>query len=107
MPSSRKTAATTADTTNPRMMRLLNLSQFEVLTIGRPLSAQATEYEAIALNLPLLMHDNKLDAHADGLVRTIIPSIRIGSIISPIGIGIIICIIWLSLSGLHQVTQPC
>src|SRR5215813_4508675 len=33
MPSSRKTAATNADTTNPRMIRLLNLSQFEVLTI--------------------------------------------------------------------------
>src|SRR5215472_1565275 len=33
MPMSRKTAATNADMINPRTMRLLNLSQFEVLTI--------------------------------------------------------------------------
>ena len=97
------------------------------------------------------MHDDTLDAHADNgrkLVRTIISSIGIRSIISPISVGIIIssigigsiispiviwisivrtpigstidppnvptvgsiivlCIIWLSLSGLRQVTQPC
>ena len=79
------------------------------------------------------MHDDTLDAHADNgrkLVRTIISSIGIRSIISPIviwisivrtpigstidppnvptvGSIIVLCIIWLSLSGLRQVTQPC
>jgi hypothetical protein len=47
-------------------MRLLNLSQFEVLTHRRLLSAlltraihrvQAAEYDAIALKVLLLMHD--------------------------------------------------
>ena len=79
------------------------------------------------------MHDDTLDAHADNgrkLVRTIISSIGIWSIMSPIviwisivrtpigstidppnvptvGSIIVLCIIWLSLSGLRQVTQPC
>ena len=55
---------------------------------------QAAEYDAIALNVLLLMHDDTLDAHADGKarksVRTIISSVGIGAIISSIGVGIII-----------------
>jgi hypothetical protein len=55
------------------------------------------------------------------LISAVIPSIgiwisivstSIGSTINPtnvptVGSIIVLCIIWLSLSGLHQVTQPC
>src|SRR5262245_46647500 len=57
MPSNRKHAATTAAISNPSMMRLLNLSQFEVLTIvvssqRRPRSGD----EAIECGPPCISH---------------------------------------------------
>src|SRR6266567_3678176 len=74
MPSSRKTAATNAGMTSPSTMRLLNLSQFEVLTIIVPPHSSVSKARSrTGDNIPHRCRDYNI-LHSNRMVDNILHS---------------------------------
>src|SRR6266700_4150388 len=118
MPSSRKTAATNAGMTSPSTMRLLNLSQFEVLTIIVPphssvSKARSRTGDNIPIGVGIIISSIVIgwSIISSIVIWISIVSTSVGSTINPanvptVGSIIVLCIVWLSLCGLRQITQP-